>query len=89
MKRQLRTLATGIHFGEGPRWQTGRLWFSDFYSHRVCSVDLAGHLRTELEVEGRPSGLGWMPMARCWWCGWNCASCGGAGPTGDSNTTPT
>ncbi len=61
MKRQLRTLATGIYFGEGPRWRNGRLWFSDFYSHRVCSVDLAGDLRTELEVEGRPSGLGWMP----------------------------
>lgn len=61
MKRQLRTLATGIYFGEGPRWRNGRLWFSDFYSHRVCSVDLAGDLRTELEVEGRTSGLGWMP----------------------------
>ena len=61
MKRQLRTLATGIYFGEGPRWRNGRLWFSDFYAHRVCSVDLAGNLRTELELEGRPSGLGWMP----------------------------
>lgn len=65
MKRQLRTLAQSIYFGEGPRWRDddagGRLWFSDFYSHRVCSVDLAGDLRTELELEGRPSGLGWMP----------------------------
>lgn len=61
MKRQLRALAHQIYFGEGPRWRDGRLWFSDFYSHRVCSVDLAGDLRTELEVEGRPSGLGWMP----------------------------
>lgn len=61
MKRQLRTLATGISFGEGPRWRNGRLWFSDFYAHRVCSVDLAGDLRTELEVEGRTSGLGWLP----------------------------
>lgn len=61
MKRQLRTLAHSIYFGEGPRWRGGRLWFSDFYAHRVCSVDLAGTLRTELELEGRPSGLGWMP----------------------------
>ncbi|MBS0481969.1 MAG: SMP-30/gluconolactonase/LRE family protein [Proteobacteria bacterium] len=61
MKHSLRTLASGIYFGEGPRWRTGRLWFSDFYAHRICSVDLAGDLRTELEVEGRPSGLGWMP----------------------------
>lgn len=61
MKHRLRTLASGIHFGEGPRWRNGRLWFSDFYAHRVYSVDLAGDLRTELEMDGQPSGLGWMP----------------------------
>ncbi|PKB19099.1 sugar lactone lactonase YvrE [Novosphingobium kunmingense] len=61
MKHRLRTLATGITFGEGPRWHNGRLWFSDFYAHRVCSADLAGDLRVELELDGQPSGLGWMP----------------------------
>lgn len=61
MTRSVQTLAEGIYFGEGPRWHDGRLWFSDFYSSRVCSVSLAGDLRTELELEGRPSGLGWMP----------------------------
>ncbi|MBX9643251.1 MAG: SMP-30/gluconolactonase/LRE family protein [Novosphingobium sp.] len=59
--RQVTTLAEGIYFGEGPRWHEGRLWFSDFYSSRVCSVGLEGDLRSELELEGRPSGLGWMP----------------------------
>lgn len=54
-------LVDGICFGEGPRWHEGRLWFSDFYAHKVCSVSLAGDLRTELEIEDRPSGLGWMP----------------------------
>lgn len=61
----VRTLVEGIYFGEGPRWRSddsgGRLWFSDFYAHRVCSVSLEGDLRTELELEGQPSGLGWMP----------------------------
>ncbi len=61
MTRQVRTLAEGIYFGEGPRWHQGRLWLSDFYSSRVCSVSLDGDIRTELELEGRPSGLGWMP----------------------------
>ncbi len=61
MRRAVRTLAEGIYFGEGPRWHQGRLWLSDFYAHRVCSVDLTGDLRIELELEGRPSGLGWMP----------------------------
>jgi len=61
MSRAVRTLVEGIYFGEGPRWHQDRLWFSDFYSSRVCSVSLQGDLRTELELEGRPSGLGWMP----------------------------
>lgn len=61
MTRAVRTLAEGIYFGEGPRWHQDRLWFSDFYAHRICSVSLDGDLRTELELEGRPSGLGWMP----------------------------
>lgn len=61
MSRAVRTLAEGIYFGEGPRWHDGRLWLSDFYSSRVCSVGLDGDLHTELELEGRPSGLGWMP----------------------------
>lgn len=61
MSRAVRTLAEGIYFGEGPRWHQGRLWLSDFYASRVCSVSLAGDLQTELELEGRPSGLGWLP----------------------------
>ncbi|MBN8485139.1 MAG: SMP-30/gluconolactonase/LRE family protein [Sphingomonadales bacterium] len=61
MSRAVQTLAEGIYFGEGPRWHDGRLWLSDFYSSRVCSLGLDGDLRTELELEGRPSGLGWMP----------------------------
>lgn len=61
MTSQPRILAQSIYFSEGPRWHDGRLWFSDFYSHRICSVDLTGDMRTELELEGQPSGLGWMP----------------------------
>jgi sugar lactone lactonase YvrE len=56
-----RELAGGIYFGEGPRWHRDRLWFSDFYASRVYSLSLDGDLRTELETEGRTSGLGWMP----------------------------
>ena len=54
-------LTEGIYFGEGPRWHQDRLWFSDFYAHQVCSVSLAGDLRTELTFDGQSSGLGWMP----------------------------
>ena len=61
ISRNFRVLAEGIYFGEGPRWRSGRLWFSDFYARAVKSVSLAGDLRTEFEIDDRPSGLGWMP----------------------------
>lgn len=57
-------LAEGLHFGEGPRWHDGRLWFSDFYDHAVKSVDESGAVRTELEIDDQPSGLGWLPDGR-------------------------
>lgn len=59
-----RILASGLYFGEGPRWHAGRLWFSDFYDHAVKSVDVSGGLRTELEIDDQPSGLGWLPDGR-------------------------
>ena len=41
----------GLYFGEGPRWRDGRLWLSDFYAHAVFSIDPAGNIRTELELD--------------------------------------
>jgi sugar lactone lactonase YvrE len=57
-------LVTGLHFGEGPRWREGRLWFSDFYDHAVKSVSPAGDVRVELQIDDHPSGLGWLPDGR-------------------------
>lgn len=57
-------LVEGLYFGEGPRWHDGRLWFSDFYAHAIQSVDESGALRTELELDDQPSGLGWLPDGR-------------------------
>ncbi|HQR24208.1 MAG TPA: SMP-30/gluconolactonase/LRE family protein [Steroidobacteraceae bacterium] len=62
--RQATVLTSGLYFGEGPRWHQGRLWFSDFHEHAVKSVDPAGQMRTELELDGPPSGLGWLPDGR-------------------------
>jgi sugar lactone lactonase YvrE len=57
----LETLLDGLTFPEAPRWHDGRLWFSDFYTHRVVAVDPAGRAETMVEVPQRPSGLGWTP----------------------------
>jgi len=56
---KLEVLLDGLKFGEGPRWHDGRLWFSDFYTHRVAAVGLDGRAETIVEVPQRPSGLGW------------------------------
>jgi sugar lactone lactonase YvrE len=61
MGRETQVLAEGLYFGEAPRWRDGRLWFSDFFAHTVSSVSLAGDVRTEVELDDQPSGLGWMP----------------------------
>jgi len=59
--RTLRTLLEGGSFFEGPRWHEGEWWLSDFYRHLVLTVTTGGEPREVLEVEGQPSGLGWMP----------------------------
>jgi sugar lactone lactonase YvrE len=59
-----RVVARGLHFGEGPRWHDGRLWFSDFYDHAVKSLGADGEVRTELVIDDQPSGLGWLPDGR-------------------------
>jgi len=56
---RIETLVEGMTFTEGPRWRDGKLWFSDFYTHRVLSTDLDGKVTTVAEVPQQPSGLGW------------------------------
>jgi sugar lactone lactonase YvrE len=54
-------LLDDISFGEAPRWHDGQLWFSDFYSHEVISVDADGRRVETLSIPDQPSGLGWTP----------------------------
>lgn len=58
------TLLDGLTFPEGPRWHDDRLWFSDFYNHRVVAVGLDGKAETIVTVPNIPSGLGWLPDGR-------------------------
>ncbi len=61
---QLTPFLDQLAFPESPRWHEGALWFSDFYTHRVQRVDMAGHCETVVTVPGQPSGLGWLPDGR-------------------------
>ncbi|MEW2505836.1 MULTISPECIES: SMP-30/gluconolactonase/LRE family protein [unclassified Amycolatopsis] len=65
MSRETTTVLEGLSYLECPRWHEGRIWFSDFYTYRVCSAAEDGtDLRTEAEVPQQPSGLGWLPDGR-------------------------
>lgn len=59
------TVLSGFGFLEAPRWREGRIWLSDFYTHRVLSaLEDGSGLRTEAEVPHQPAGLGWLPDGR-------------------------
>jgi sugar lactone lactonase YvrE len=55
---------SGLYFGECPRWRDGRLWYSDFFDHAVFSVSPEGERRVEVDFDGEPAGLGWLPDGR-------------------------
>lgn len=59
--REVSTLLEGGSYFEGPRWQNGRWWVSDFYRGAVYTVTQDGTEEEVLSVEHQPSGLGWLP----------------------------
>ncbi len=61
MVHEPRLVADGFSFLEGPRWHDGRLYVSDFYTHRVLAFDPRGQVETVCTVLKQPSGLGFLP----------------------------
>ena len=57
----LRTLMTGIAFGEQPRWHEERLWFSDWGSREVVALDLEGGSEVVLRAPSFPCCVDWLP----------------------------
>jgi len=62
--RTLRTVIGGLAFGEAPRWQEGRLWFSDMHAHEVVAMTPDGVRETVVTSPTAVSGLGWLPDGR-------------------------
>ncbi|MEM1087471.1 MAG: SMP-30/gluconolactonase/LRE family protein [Pseudomonadota bacterium] len=58
---EIKTILKGRAFLEGPRWRDGALWLSDMHGHEVLRLSEEGACETVMTVEGRPSGLGWLP----------------------------
>ena len=57
----IEVLATGLCFGEGPRWRDNTLVFSDMHDRKVLSLTATGTLSELLRLDDEPSGLGWLP----------------------------
>jgi len=62
--RDLKVVAEGFTYLEGPRWHNGMLWFVDFYTYGVYRVNLDGTVEKVVDVPQQPSGLGWLPDGR-------------------------
>ena len=60
-ERHVQVLFEGGAFFEGPRWHEGRWWVSDMHQRLVRAIAPDGSVEEVLTVEGRPSGLGWLP----------------------------
>lgn len=56
--------AAGLSYPESPRWHNGRLWVSDVHAFAVKSIGRAGDTRVEVDLPGRPAGLGFLPDGR-------------------------
>ena len=61
---ELKTLMTGISFGEQPRWHEDRLWFSDWGSREIIAVDLRGNSEVILQAPSFPCCVDWLPDGR-------------------------
>ena len=63
---EVRTLMTGLAFGESPRWHEDRLWVADWGAQEIIAVDLAG--KSEVVVRVRfpsfPMCIDWLPDGR-------------------------
>lgn len=61
---EVRSLMTGISFGEQPRWHDDRLWFSDWGSREIIALDLEGRSQVVLRVSSFPCCVDWLPDGR-------------------------
>jgi len=59
--REYTIVVEGLTFPEGPRWYKDKLYFSDFFTHQVYTIDSSGGCNSIIEVPNQPSGLGWLP----------------------------
>ncbi len=57
----MKTLFSGGCFFEGARWHDGAWYVSDMYGGEVWRITPDGAATVLARIEGRPSGIGWLP----------------------------
>ena len=59
----MRTLLTGLGFGESPRWHKDRLWFSNWGKQEIVAVDPKGksEVTVRLSFSSFPFSIAWLP----------------------------
>lgn len=59
----MKTLLTGLGFGESPRWHQGRLWFSNWGMQEVMAVSLDGEpeVMVRMPTPTFPFSIDWLP----------------------------
>ena len=50
LKSEVKTLLTGLAFGESPRWHSDRLWLADWGAQEIVSVDSDGNREVMVHV---------------------------------------
>jgi sugar lactone lactonase YvrE len=61
---EVRTLMTGLMFGESPRWHDGHFWVSDWVAHEVIAVDLEGKSQVVVREPSIPLCFDFLPDGR-------------------------
>ena len=62
----LRTLSTGLGFGESPRWHDDRLWVADWAAHELLAIHPDGGKEVVLQTSFSPFtfSIDWLPDGR-------------------------
>jgi sugar lactone lactonase YvrE len=61
---EVKTLTTGLEFGESPRWRDGRFWVSDWGAHEIIAIDLNGNREVVVREPSIPLCFDFLPNGR-------------------------
>jgi sugar lactone lactonase YvrE len=61
---EAKILASGLMFGESPRWRDGRFWVSDWAAHEIIAIDPDGQSEVVVREPSFPLCMDFLPDGR-------------------------